>query len=113
ARQSRLQVRLEACESERQAAQASAHALESSEAGGPSAGLLELREQLDAEFLAQRYEDLDPDEARRVQALLGPLIDALVVEDLAAAATAIQKQGTAVDEAWIVAADVDPCRALG
>lgn len=113
ARQSRLQVRVEACESERQALQAEAHALESSEAGGPSAALLELREQLDAEFLAQRYEELDPDEARRVQALLGPLIDALVVEDLAAAATSIQKKGTAVDEAWIVAADVDPCHTLG
>lgn len=113
ARQSRLRMRLEASEGERQAAQTQAHTLEASETAGPTPELLELRELLDAEFLAQRYEDLAPEEARHVEALLGPLMDALVVEDLEAAATVVQKNGTSVETAWIVAADSDPSRSLG
>lgn len=48
--------------------------------------LVELRDRLEAEFLADRYHDLERPAARRLEARMGAWADALVVEDL--------------DEAW-------------
>jgi len=113
ARQTRAHAELERCTRERAEALAHAQALDSSESVSPGLDLLELKELLDAEFLAQRYDDLEDDEARRTEAILGPLVDALVVEDLDAAATVLQKRPIAVETAWIVGAGTDPMRSLG
>ncbi len=64
--------------------------------------LLRLRDELDAEFLSARYEDLDLEEASRVEALLGPLADALVVTDPAAAAKQIVGGPRDVSTVWLV-----------
>jgi len=48
--------------------------------------LLRLRDELGAELLAGRFEDLEPEQAQAVEARLGPLIDALVVDDPESAA---------------------------
>ncbi|MEY4578622.1 MAG: hypothetical protein RL701_3325, partial [Pseudomonadota bacterium] len=53
--------------------------------------LLRLRDELGAELLAGRFEDLESAEASWVEARLGPWLHALVVEDPAAAAAELAK----------------------
>jgi chromosome partition protein MukB len=67
--------------------------------------LLRLRDELDAELLAARFEDLDLEDAARVQALLGPLVDALVVEDLTAATRKLSGSERELASVWLVAPD--------
>jgi chromosome partition protein MukB len=64
--------------------------------------LLRLRDELDAELLSARYEDLDLADAARAQAELGPLIDALVVEDPAAAVRKLANLDRDIASVWIV-----------
>ena len=81
---------LEAIEARRESAVREANALEAS--GGafdPELGLL--CDELDAEMLAGRFEDVEPQEAALLQARLGPLREALIVDDPRAAAAALSK----------------------
>ncbi|MGN6107525.1 MAG: chromosome partition protein MukB, partial [Kofleriaceae bacterium] len=64
--------------------------------------LLRLRDELGGELLAERFEDLDVDAAGWVEARLGPLTQALIVDDPVAAARAIGER--ALDTVWLVAA---------
>jgi chromosome partition protein MukB len=78
-----------------------AAALEASRAGVP-AELARLRDELDAELFAARFEDLEPSEAARVEAELGPLTHALVVADPLAAARAIAGRSREVRSVWLL-----------
>jgi chromosome partition protein MukB len=64
--------------------------------------LLRIRDELDAELLAARFEDLDLAEAVRVEGALGALAEALVVDDPAAAAKAIAGKPREIDTVWLV-----------
>ena len=66
--------------------------------------LLRLRDELDAELLAARFEDLDLADAARVQAALGPLVDALVVEDPEAAARKLTGLDRQLSSVWLIGA---------
>lgn len=67
--------------------------------------LLRIADELDAELLATRFEDLAPDVAVQAEALLGPLSDALVVEDPLAAARALASSTRTLSDVRFVAAD--------
>ena len=67
-----------------------------------SPGLLRLRDELDAELLAARFEDLDLADAARAQAALGPLMDALVVEDPEAAARKLAGLDRDLSTVWLI-----------
>ncbi len=74
-------------------------------AGGAIApALLELRDAVGGELLASRFEDVDVDAAAWIEARLGPLTQAIIVEDPAAAAAAIRERSPALDTVWLVAA---------
>jgi chromosome partition protein MukB len=103
---------------DRQAAHASRHDLqrlhddrtrlaETLASPGPvaHADLCRLRDELDGEFLVARFEEVDPEHARRIEAELGPLVDAIVVEDPAAAARSLAGRPRDVDTVWLVPAD--------
>jgi chromosome partition protein MukB len=64
--------------------------------------LLRIRDELDAELLAARFEDLDLAEAARMEGALGALAEALVVDDPAAAAHAIAGKPRELDTVWLV-----------
>jgi chromosome partition protein MukB len=64
--------------------------------------LLRIRDELDAELLAARFEDLDLTEAARVEGALGALAEALVVDNPAAAAQAIAGKPRELDTVWLV-----------
>jgi len=74
--------------------------------------LARLRDELGGELLAERFEDLDVDAAGWVEARLGPLAQALIVDDPAIAARAIRGSARAIPTVWLVAAgaalDVSP-----
>lgn len=102
-------------ERERQVAEIAAHAkardafvvqAEGFEAAaGMPHDLLTLRDALDAELLASRFENASLDEARWFEAALGPLAHALVVPDPAAAAEALAERTDVPDTVWFVAED--------
>ncbi len=76
----KIQRRLEALESTRAEAIERARNLE--ETGGVFHGdLLTARDLVDGELLASRFDDVDPAEAGQLQARLGPLSEAIVVDD--------------------------------
>ena len=66
--------------------------------------LLRLRDELGGELLATRFEDLDVEAASWVEARLGPLASALIVDDLDAAATAVLRSERSAQSVWLVAA---------
>ena len=66
--------------------------------------LARLRDELGGELLAERFEDLEVDAAGWVEARLGPLAQALIVDDPAAAARAIRGAPRAIPTVWLVAA---------
>jgi chromosome partition protein MukB len=70
--------------------------------GGVPPELARLRDELDAELFAARFEDLDPAEAARVEAELGPLTHALVVDDPVAAARSIIGKAREAASVWFV-----------
>jgi chromosome partition protein MukB len=78
-----------------------ARALES-RAVGVDPDLLRLRDELDAELLAARFEDVDPANAARVEAALGPLAQALVVEDPMSAARKLAARDRELASVWLV-----------
>ncbi len=66
--------------------------------------LLELCEELGGELFATRYEDVEADRAARLQAELGPLAQAIVVEDLTDALAKLQDSDARLDELLLVRA---------
>ncbi|MEO8181971.1 MAG: chromosome partition protein MukB, partial [Deltaproteobacteria bacterium] len=89
--------------------QALAHALALEPSGeGPGKDLERLAERLDGQLLAARYENLEVEEARRMQAELGPLNAAIVVEDPEQAAAAICSEKHAQESVWLVRAGAWP-----
>jgi len=74
--------------------------------------LARLRDELGGELLAERFEDLEVAAASWVEARLGPLVNALIVEDPVAAARAIGEAPRTIPTVWLVAAgaalDVPP-----
>jgi chromosome partition protein MukB len=66
--------------------------------------LARLRDELGGELLAERFEELEVDAASWVEARLGPLAGALIVDDPDAAARALRGRDRAVPSVWLVAA---------
>ncbi len=64
--------------------------------------LLRLRDELDADLLVQRFEDVEPKRAALVQARLGPLVHALLVQDPARAARILAGRPRQLETIWLV-----------
>ncbi|MBX3161991.1 MAG: chromosome partition protein MukB [Deltaproteobacteria bacterium] len=76
--------------------------------GGPFAPeLLKLKDQLGAELVAGSFEDVTLEEAGRLEARLGALAQALVVDDPRAAARALQARSDALATVLLVSHDAD------
>jgi chromosome partition protein MukB len=76
--------------------------------GGPfDPELLRLRDQLGAELVAASFEDVGLDDAGRIEARLGPLTHALVVDDASAAARTLGARPDSVATVLLVARDTD------
>ncbi|MEP7050516.1 MAG: chromosome partition protein MukB [Pseudomonadota bacterium] len=67
--------------------------------------LLRLCDELDAELLVQRFEDIEPEQAAALEARLGPLVNALVVADPEHAARALAGRPREMESVWLVASD--------
>lgn len=91
---------------ERDRALTEANALEGY-VGGTAPELVELRDVVDGEFLSNRFEELEPEDASYVEALLGPLKHAVVVEDMDAARERLRTFETPLDDVWLVRAGAD------
>ena len=77
-------------------------------AGGPfHPELLRLKDALGAELLASVFEDVSLEDASILEARLGPLVRALVVDDPAVAARQIRDRPASLDEVWLVGRDDD------
>jgi len=98
-----LEARLSELEQQRQAMHELAALLEQS-GSTVDAELLRLRDELGGELLASRYEDIDPAAASWIEARLGPLATALIVDDLDAAATMIAASERHAPSVWLVGA---------
>ncbi|MFT3699681.1 MAG: chromosome partition protein MukB [Kofleriaceae bacterium] len=74
--------------------------------------LLQLCDDLGGELLANRFDDVDPNRASWIEARLGPLTHALIVDDLDAAAAAIEASDRQQQTVYLVKAgavlDVEP-----
>src|SRR5690606_13374069 len=66
--------------------------------------LLTLRDLVGGELLASHFDDLEPPQAARVQARLGPLADAIIVDDAREAAAALDAHERELDTVWFVEA---------
>jgi chromosome partition protein MukB len=66
--------------------------------------LARLCQEVNGELLATRFDDLDGDEAARMEAALGPLAEALVVDDVDAAARKLADAPRELATVWLVAA---------
>jgi chromosome partition protein MukB len=76
--------------------------------GGPfPSELLRLRDQLDAELLAASFEDVEIDEAALLEARLGPLVHALIVDDPRAALRVVAGRSDALRDALLVSREAD------
>ena len=89
---------------QREAALREAAELES-QGGSFHPELLRLRDELDAELLAQRFEDIEPEQAAELEARLGPLLNALLVSDPQAVAKQLSGRPRELESIWLVAAD--------
>ena len=67
--------------------------------------LLRLRDELDAELLLQRFDDIEPERAAELEARLGPLLNALVVSDPEAVAAQLAGRPRELESIWLVASD--------
>ena len=72
-----------------------------------SAELLKLRDELDGELLGNRFEELDVKAAARLEALLGPLTQAIVVDNVAEATERLRGKPRELSELRLVAAGTD------
>ena len=77
--------------------------------GGPfDPELLRLRDALGADLFAANFEDASLEDAGPLEARLGPLVQALVVDDQGEAARAIAKRATSLESVWLVARERSP-----
>lgn len=75
-------------------------------AGGPfSDDLLRVKDELGADLVAERFDDVTVEEAGRLEARLGPLAQALVVDDPATAARSLAGRPDSLASMWLVARD--------
>jgi chromosome partition protein MukB len=96
-----MQRRIEGLEGARAEAKERAQNLE--ETGGVfHVDLLTARDLVDGELLASHFDDVDPAEAGQVQARLGPLSEAIVVDDAREAAATLAGRERALDTIWLV-----------
>ncbi|HXK20842.1 MAG TPA: hypothetical protein VNG33_23685, partial [Polyangiaceae bacterium] len=72
-----------------------------------SAELLKLRDELDGELLGNRFEELDAKAAARLEALLGPLTHAIVVDDVAEASQRLEGKPRELLEVRLLASGTD------
>lgn len=80
-------------------------------AGGPfDAELLRLKDALGAELLAGAFEDASVEDAAVLEARLGPLVQALVVDNPAAAAEQVHGRSESLSDVWLVSRDEDAAR---
>ncbi len=83
-------------------------------AGGPfDAELLRVKDALGAELLATAFEDVSLEDAGVLEARLGSLVQALVVDDPAKAASDVHDRPTALRDVWFVGRDEDAARLAG
>jgi len=77
-------------------------------AGGPfDPELLRLKDALGAELLAGAFEDASVEDAAVLEAKLGPLVQALVVDDPAVAAKQVHGRSESLSDVWLVSRDED------
>ena len=77
-------------------------------AGGPfDPELLRLKDALGAELLAGAFEDASLEDAAVLEARLGPLVQALVVDDPARAANQVHGRSESLCDVWLVSRDED------
>jgi len=80
-------------------------------AGGPfDPELLRLKDALGAELLAGAFEDASVEDAAVLEARLGPLVQALVVDDPATAARQVHGRPDSLSDVWLVSRDEDAAR---
>ncbi len=80
-------------------------------AGGPfDPELLRLKDALGAELLAAAFEDASLQNAAVLEAKLGPLVQALVVDDPEKAAMQVQDRAESLSHVWLVSRDEDAAR---
>ena len=80
-------------------------------AGGPfDSELLRLKDALGAELLAGAFEDASLEDAAVLEARLGPLVQALVVDDPAAAAVQVHGRSESLSDVWLVSGDENAAR---
>jgi len=73
-------------------------------AGGPfDAELLRLKDELAADLLASSFDEIELEEAGPLEARLGPLVQALVVDDPGSAACTIAGRSADLSTVWLVA----------
>jgi chromosome partition protein MukB len=99
-----LGVSNRALDAQREAALREAAELES-QGGSFHPELLRLRDEFDAELLAQRFEDIEPEHAPALEARLGPLLNAIVVSDPESVAAQLAGRPRELESIWLVAAD--------
>lgn len=98
-----LQHGITQAEQRAETARAEAATLEDT-AGVINPSLIELADELEGELLLRRYEEVDVEEASRLEAELGPLVDGIVVEDLSAAVSKLQAIPLPLDHVWLIEA---------
>lgn len=77
-------------------------------AGGPfDPGLLQLNDDLGSELLAKSFENVSLEDAAVLEAKLGPLVQALVVEDPVVAANQVCDRAESIPEVWLISRDGD------
>jgi chromosome partition protein MukB len=64
--------------------------------------LLAARDAVEGELLAGYFDDIGPDQAGRMQAVLGPLAEAIVVEEVRGAATRLTALDRKLETIWLV-----------
>lgn len=101
-----LQQVLGQAETRAETARSQAAAIEDT-AGIINPALIGLADELEGELLVRRYEDVEVDEATTLEAKLGPLVDGIVVEDLASAVAKLQAIPLPLDHVWLVEAGAD------
>lgn len=80
-------------------------------AGGPfDPELLRLKDALGAELLAGAFEDASLEDAAVLEARLGSLVQALVVDDPATAAKQVHGRSESLSDVWLVSRDEDAAR---
>ncbi len=83
-------------------------------AGGPfDPELLRLKDALGAELLAEAFEDASLEDAAMLEARLGPLVQALAVDDPEKAPDQIHGRSESLSDVWLVSRDADAAQLGG